>query len=43
MSEQQSTVNITEYLAINLATERWTCRVCGQDIANARENYKESK
>lgn len=33
-------VAITEYLAIALETERWECRVCGHDIADARENYK---
>lgn len=33
-------VNITEYLKIDLSTERWKCRCCGHDIACARENYK---
>jgi acetone carboxylase gamma subunit len=40
MSDQQTTVAITEYLAIDLATERWVCRMCAHDIAGARENYK---
>jgi acetone carboxylase, gamma subunit len=39
-STDRSTVAITEYLAIDLRTERWKCLVCGQDIANARDNYK---
>lgn len=33
-------VAITEYLAIDVATERWLCRVCDRDLASARENYK---
>lgn len=33
-------VAITEYLEIDLNTERWHCRSCGHDIASARENYK---
>jgi len=40
MSETSHRVNITEYLAIDLDTERWLCRVCEQDLAGARENYK---
>ena len=31
---------ITEYLEIDLETERWHCRRCGHDIAAARESYK---
>jgi acetone carboxylase gamma subunit len=31
---------ITEYLAIDLETERWLCRRCQRDLGNARENYK---
>ena len=34
-------VVITEYLEIDLASERWHCRRCGQNIAPARSNYKE--
>ncbi|MEM1140447.1 MAG: acetone carboxylase subunit gamma [Pseudomonadota bacterium] len=33
-------VAITEYLEINLDTERWHCRSCGEDIGPARDNYK---
>lgn len=33
-------VLITEYLRINLATERWECRRCNVDLGNARGNYK---
>jgi acetone carboxylase gamma subunit len=34
-------VAITEYLAIDTAKERWTCRCCGHDLGSARANYKE--
>ena len=40
MSQTQTIVDITEYLAIDLTTERWQCRVCNHDIAGAREDYK---
>lgn len=33
-------VLITEYLRIDLATERWECRRCDRDLAGARDNYK---
>lgn len=33
-------IAITEYLEIDLNNERWCCRSCGHDIADARENYK---
>ena len=33
-------VAITEYLEIDLHSERWHCRACGHDIAAARDNYK---
>ncbi len=33
-------IAITEYLEIELETERWKCRCCGHDIASARDNYK---
>jgi len=36
----KTSVAITEYLEINLETERWHCRVCSHDIAAARDNYK---
>lgn len=31
---------ITEYLAIDLANERWLCRRCDHDIGDARKDYK---
>jgi acetone carboxylase gamma subunit len=31
---------ITEYLEIDLETERWHCRRCGHEIGSAREDYK---
>jgi acetone carboxylase gamma subunit len=34
-------IPMTEYLTIDLDTERWECRVCSQDLGNARGNYKE--
>lgn len=33
-------VYITEYLCIELDTERWHCRRCAQDLGDARDNYK---
>lgn len=33
-------VAITEYLEIDLGTERWHCRRCGHDLAPARDDYK---
>ena len=33
-------VLITEYLRINLDTEKWECRVCDHEIGNARDHYK---
>ncbi len=33
-------VYITEYLAIELDTERWQCRRCDEDLGSARDNYK---
>ncbi len=33
-------VYITEYLAIDLETERWHCRRCKHDLGDARDNYK---
>lgn len=38
MSER---VCITEYLEIDIGTERWHCRKCGHDIGPARSPYKE--
>jgi acetone carboxylase gamma subunit len=34
-------VPMTEYLLIDLDTERWLCRVCANDFGDARANYKE--
>lgn len=34
-------VAITEYLEVDLKTERWHCRRCDHDIQDARGNYKE--
>jgi acetone carboxylase gamma subunit len=33
-------VLVTEYLRINLDTERWECRRCSRELTSARENYK---
>jgi acetophenone carboxylase len=33
-------IRITEYLDIDLATERWLCSRCGYDLCSARDNYK---
>lgn len=33
--------NMTEYLAIDLETEKWVCRKCDHSISPARSNYKE--
>jgi len=34
-------VAITEYLEIDLASERWHCRRCDHEIGPARASYKE--
>ncbi len=34
-------VLITEYLRIDLSSEQWECRCCGQQLGAARRNYKE--
>ena len=34
-------VPMTEYLVIDLDTERWVCRVCDRDMGSAHGNYKE--
>jgi acetone carboxylase gamma subunit len=31
---------ITEYLDVDVASERWSCNRCGHDLGSARENYK---
>ena len=33
-------VRITEYLDIDLESERWCCNRCGHDLGEARESYK---
>ncbi len=33
-------VPMTEYLVIDLDTERWVCRVCAQDMGDAHDSYK---
>lgn len=33
-------VLITEYLRINLDTEKWECRRCEHELTGARDNYK---
>jgi acetone carboxylase gamma subunit len=33
-------VPMTEYLLIDLDSERWLCRVCSQDLGDAHGNYK---
>ena len=32
---------ITEYLDIDLESEKWCCNRCGNQLVNARDNYKE--
>jgi acetone carboxylase gamma subunit len=34
-------IAMTEYLQIDLESERWLCRVCNHDVGPARGNYKE--
>jgi acetone carboxylase gamma subunit len=34
-------VLVTEYLHIDLDTEKWGCRVCGREHGSARDNYKQ--
>lgn len=36
-----TSVQVTEYLALDLDAERWTCTRCDFDIGSARRNYKE--
>ena len=33
-------LHITEYVDVNLETERWSCHDCGHDFGPARGNYK---
>lgn len=42
MAEETSTRRqITEYLIMDLESERWLCNQCGHDLGSARGNYKE--
>lgn len=34
-------VQITEYLRIDLTSERWECRRCNHQFGDARQNYKQ--
>jgi Acetone carboxylase gamma subunit len=34
-------IPMTEYLEIDLDSERWHCRRCQRDLGSARGNYKE--
>jgi acetone carboxylase, gamma subunit len=31
---------VTEYLKIEIGSERWRCTRCGHDLGSARDNYK---
>src|SRR3954462_11399184 len=33
-------IQITEYLGIDIVTERWMCHRCGHDLGSAHECYK---
>lgn len=33
-------VRITEYLLVDLESERWRCERCNHDLGSAREDYK---
>jgi acetone carboxylase gamma subunit len=33
-------LNVSEYLAVDLASEMWVCRPCGHVLISARENFK---
>jgi acetone carboxylase, gamma subunit len=35
-----TTRRITEYLDLDVETERWSCNRCNADLGNARESYK---
>ena len=35
------TVGITEYLDVDLDAEMWVCNVCGEELIDCEENYKE--
>lgn len=38
--EGQGRRRITEYLDLDLETERWLCNRCGTDLGAARQSYK---
>ncbi len=40
MTAKRQRERITEYLDIDLQTERWCCNRCDHDIGPARESYK---
>jgi acetone carboxylase gamma subunit len=33
-------IRITEYLEIDLDSQKWCCQRCGKELVDARENYK---
>jgi len=33
-------IRVTEYLDLDLESERWMCNRCGRELGPARENYK---
>ena len=33
-------IHVTEYLDVDLNSEKWCCNRCGHEIESARENYK---
>jgi len=33
-------IHVGEYLDLDVDSERWHCHTCGEDLADARENYK---
>jgi acetone carboxylase, gamma subunit len=39
-SETDNHIRVTEYLFLDVASERWICQRCGHDLGSARENYK---
>ena len=38
--ERNVRIQITEYLDIDLESERWCCNRCDHDLGNARDSYK---
>ncbi len=33
-------IRITEYLEVDLDSQKWCCQRCGQELGDARQNYK---